>query len=326
MKEVEILQNYYESFIAQKDPKAFLVGLVDYADFISHNDKCQKIIEGVKKMKDELFQEKDALEKQVNGEVEMSKKESDLARELLGLQEHAPRESRELPEKSKDEVYFDRLFHSKTHPELLELEKKIRREQKTEIWGVWDQLSSICSEPQSYRGVDMSNCKIQTEKMQRFLFKKLSETADDQDERESTNTPSESVVETILLVADNEKAAYIKNIWLVFNNDFHRKVKFSAKGKSSLSGDSYMRTLYEIVNYRDSAGGSQGYNRTKENGINSKIFERKGIKGVYKQTTIVTKKKDGNGHEVFELEKGIKISCKPISRLNKELAAYFPKA
>lgn len=313
---VNILQKYYDSFIAQKDNQSFLIGLADYIRFILADEKSKEIISEIQKSKEALLAEKDSLEKTVDSETRIAKKEY---LDMTGSSE------------TVDDISLaDKVLYSQSHPKLAELDKKIKEETETSIWGAWDKISSVYSGYSNSTlsdNLDIARYVPYANRIHNYLLGKLDDKAESagsysvMDFKKSNN---DSILEkdglkdiSSIIIVTRNPGLRDESLWLVFNNDFRNKVKFLAKKKQA--GDNYIKKLHEIVD-KSKYGAKVLHDHQIATTINSKIFKRVGVAGVYRQKTIV--EKDGDN---FGINQEIDINIVPKGMLKEEQAKFFPK-
>lgn len=310
----DLLQNYYNSFINQKDQRTFLSGLADYVGFILEDEGSKGIISDILKTKQTLLDEKEKWEKIVENQTKAIKKV------IPRLNSKTDVSTREL----SDEI-ADRIMYSKANPKLLEIEEIIKEGQESSVWGAWEKMQSARQEyPNSASNKPIENYKPYLNRVHNHLLKKLAEKTISVDHNSSIDSQTDNIddksseqggpqeVESIMMVVD-KPGGHCKTIWLVFNNDFSNIVKFPTAGKRG--SESYIMTLYRV---RDRA--QIGYDRQIATSINSKIFERREINGKYKQATIIEKGSD----DYFRINDKIKVSTKSKEFLTQEQLKNFP--
>lgn len=320
--EKDILQNYYEAFINEKDKRDFFAGLKNYVNFVLSDDECKKIITGIKTSKKDIFDEKMKLENLTTEEARASRLKFNETKDSLrkiGIK---------IPIKTeKSNPIADKMLYSQSYSKIKEKEKEIKNGRKFSLWGAWDKINSF---HYAFR-INLPNKEPIIEYrplvalFHKHLMQKLAGNKNLPDsgmatKLEDTTIQEEKIgdgsqeVKSITIVVDNPGGS-CKTIWLVFNNDFQNKVKFSVKGKRDNNESSYIMTLYEI---RDR--GQITYDKQMLTTINSKIFARKEIKDKYKQATIVEKGDDG----YFRMNDKIKTTIKRKDMLTPEQLNYFP--
>ncbi|MDO9231671.1 MAG: hypothetical protein Q7U36_04320 [bacterium] len=305
--ERDILQNRYERLINQEDINAFSSLLDDYIDFISENEKCSAIIADMQKQKDELLEEKLKLKDKVLSELEDAKNIDSEVKKIVGVNS----ERKNSEEFENNFYYLVNKYFSESYSKLSALEKKITKKQK--LWDAWDGIKS-----EKY---NINGCKQYVEKIQAYLFEKLSipnvvvKKADIENNtsvdlvKNKENDPFQ--IESILIIT-KYPGNHKEKVWLVFNNDFNHDVEFSTEGKHGMH--SYIKTLCEVAEKYNQVR----YDSQIASSINSKIFERSVIKGRYKQKTIV--KKDGG---YFRINNDIAIRTIAKVNLTKEQLKYL---
>jgi hypothetical protein len=335
----DILQNYYNSFINQKDQRTFLSGLADYVGFILEDEGSKGIISDILKTKQTLLNEKEKWEKIVENQTRAMK------REILSITGEKESSSQQL----SDEL-ADRTMYSKAYPKLLDIEKNIRDGRNMSTWGAWDkinaiylatlnkeyELESLQQQEDSFwipkmvkevNGIMSSEWTSKTTlekykpyvmRFHNYLLRKIEGESQPAKDKTEENTHGSDLsqnnleeVKSILIIA-NESSINNDRVWLVFNDDFDNGVSFSVRGKRGM--DSYIKTLYDVV-YGNKIGTRIDYHSATASDINSKIFKRKAIKGKYKQTTIVEKDK-----YKYKLNPSITIGYMQRGLLTKEQA------
>jgi len=147
----DILKNYYDSFINEKDQKFFFTGATDYVKAILEDEDCKKIILGLQRVKEKLFAHKKRLEEKAKvnkrKHLKLSKKFEKLEKSASAIN------GRNL--KKEDGAIIDSIFSLsdslsdssdaslKINDKIIRLKEKIEREDKVSAWGAWDRIYLI---------------------------------------------------------------------------------------------------------------------------------------------------------------------------------------
>jgi hypothetical protein len=234
--ERDILQNRYECLINQEDMNAFSSLLDDYIDFINENEKCSAIIADMQKQKDELLEEKLKLKDKVLSELEDAKNIDSEVKKLVGVD----RERKNSEEFENNFYYLVNKYFPESYPKLSEVEKKITKKQK--LWNAWNDIKS--------EKCNIKNCKQYVEKIQAYLFEKLSTIDVVAKKTDIENNANVDLVENkendpfqieSILIITKYPGNHKEKVWLVFNNDFNHSVEFQTEGKRGMF--SYIKTV-----------------------------------------------------------------------------------
>lgn len=230
----EALENYYKQLIKQKERETFLPRFNDYIEYLERNEECRRIISDVEKQKNELFKEKERLEKIVDEEIKNSKTVELEAKEVL------KKYGTKIPNKNRSQShYVEGLLNSESYPELLEIEKRTRTGQEKEIWGVWDNLKEIYSKNKS---LDIGSCKQYVEKIQAYLFEKLSY----KDEEIGENIAFKVIYSSYRKIIIN--GLEIKKLRMDSDNDLFFKQIYDNANKETEVKIPPNRTTHELIN------------------------------------------------------------------------------
>lgn len=308
MHKIDLLKKHYDDFINEKDQRSFLLGLYHYIEFILNDDELKILVTDLEKVKKALIDEKDVLESRVAKEEEESLSALKDLKKILGV---------ETPKN----LTFDKQVLSESYPQFDGVKNRIDKEQEIELWGVWDKLHALYLEfkAKPNKKHDVVSYAIFAKILNTYLYKMLSQCSSasvDSKVRETSEAKSEGKkdelpkVESIVIVTENEGTRN-NRAWLVFNNNFEHKVEVSLKASG------YMAELFDIA-YKQGSG-KVAYDHGNATSINSTLFNRKGIKNVYRQTTIVR-----NNDGYYEIDKDVKVSILPVGRLDRDRSKYFP--
>ena len=270
--EKDILQNYYESFINDKNKHSCWLGFVDYVNFVLNDRKCEEFISDIETAKENLISKKEDLEKLANEEVKKLKTELEKEKKALELEELGI----EIPLKNIEElnnIYdVDKLLYSDKYVEVQEAESKIRSGSKKDLWGSWDIVYGAYSTIKSQDEFDIEKYKPHITRIHNNLLRRLA--------GEKIKKPKElrfDLSKGILTVGDESvKIKTSGNHYHLFaiifsdRGELFREWFFSEIGEQmdrtgSIQDD---RKIYNIVNY-----------------LNSKIAKKTEIKQFFITTT-----------------------------------------
>lgn len=353
--EIKTLQIYYDSFINQNEKRYFLRGMADYIELILRDKSCKKFISDIDQLKREFLDKNLELNETAKKKSRVYKKEFkdvlagsefsksgdfDIDGNVFYLKNYP--EVTEIERKIKDGqgTTLWEAWNNMCLAYLIIFKKEdvmVKPEQQDE-YDAWilknnPDVANEVKQVESFNkngknksvllSLDKKDYKPYVVVVHNYLIRKLDEKpvvvddvgADVQaDESDGSKLRKDGLqdVETIMIIIDKIGGG-CKTIWLVFNNDFSNLVKFNTAGKRG--GESYIMALYKI---RDR--GQVVYQRKILTAINSKIFDKKGVAGKYRQIKIVEKGDDG----FFRLNDKIKVSIKRLEFLNQEQRKYFP--
>lgn len=263
----EVLQNYYKSFIDEKNKQNFWLGFIDYVNFILTDKKCEQIISDIETSKEEIIEEKNKSEALANENVQKIKNEFEAGKKELaevGIK---------IPQKSNEESdgNTDRMLYPDEYDEVSKIEVKLKEGQKKELWGSWDVVYDAYTKIKSQNEFEIEKYKPHLTRLHNNLMRKLAG-----EKNEKPNELSFDLSKGILNIGGEKVKISISSnqyqlLAIIFEdrNELFREWFFSEIRErmdmtGSLKDD---KKIHNLANY-----------------FNSKIARKTGIKKFFKTT------------------------------------------